>query len=794
MPYDSLDDVPHSIRAALMPSNQTLSPCPSHYSRVSATPSPQPHEPAYDQQVMSSQAVTASSSGLITASLQQQRMHLEIPSDVLLEFQQNAAFDTAILSDLRAAFQELHDRVQHRTSVLGAAATALHDGYTTVMREFMALQGVVQRQAESIEQLATANGSLRTELEQVRVKLSDSQQELSDVKMGFLQWHAQVEAHIANIEGQLSLTGQAQDVQAQRIDDLFRACTEAVGSHDPAARTAIESLAGRMETVEELVKAAAGATESVQKGLCGVNADLEVIQNKQEQMLDRLESIAVQENTPTGAVPQGSGFGVDTNQNMGGAPVLSMTPGAPTNLNHGAVQGTPAPEWDADWTAPGQSSGWDAFDGQWPNVSEPPGLPPILKKPPENTASTSSGIQAPTTSIKEIPNARWKSLNEVPMTLAGTVSADFAEYVARCFKLAQDRHDLQARGDSLPALEPVKGYPSEFESRLVIVLLNVLPDIIKTPALETDENQQGIGSLRLLEELYLRVRPGGLEEQQTLVRFLRNLSPASSAREAIEVLRRWRLAKSRVSALSLPEIPAYEQVKGIMTLLKTLEKRYDALKTRLALVRIHPDIQLGKPNGVTHLLDSVEQELRRLSADETTKDNLNQLHEPTVSKGKGDKGTGKGLTAPKNVEAQRHVPCPYLEPGGCSFGDRCHYKHDLSDKPDKPHPKPRPKPKPAPKKKCIFHKLGFKCKFLHEGPSGASGAAKADGEDTENALVGGDAQQAKGKAKSKPKAKAPAASSFACMIRASISGDARNPWPFLYLPNWNVFVCDLTYE
>ena len=380
------------------------------------------------------------------------------------------------------------------------------------------------------------------------------------------------------------------------------------------------------------------------------------------------------------------------------------------------------------------------------------------------------------------------------MTLAGTVSNDFAEYVLLCFKHAQDRHDRQARGETLPVLEPVKGYPEEFESRLVIVLLKVLPDIIKTPALETDENRQGIGSLRLLEELYLRVRPGGLEEQQTLVKFLRNLSPAASAREAIDVLRRWRLAKNRVSALALPEIPAYEQVKGIMTMLRTLERKYDALKTRLALVRIHPDIQLGKPSGITHLLDTVEQELRRLSADETTKDNLNQVNEPMIAKGKGDKGTGKGHPGPKTVEARRHVLCPCLDkPGGCSFGDRCHYKHD---KPGKPHPKPKPKPKAEPKKKCIFHnrkngcKLGFKCKFLHEGPSGAT--AQADDDGPESTLVGGDAQQAK--AKPKPKAKASAASSFACMFRASTARDARNHWPYLYLPNWNVHVCDLTRE
>ena len=147
------------------------------------------------------------------------------------------------------------------------------------------------------------------------------------------------------------------------------------------------------------------------------------------------------------------------------------------------------------------------------------------------------------------------------LTLASTVSPEFADYVSRCFLKAQERHDQQARGDSLGPIEAVTVFPAEFESRLVVVMLRVLTDDVKTPALEADEGAEGIRSQRLLEELFLQVRPGGLEEQQTLVKFLRNLSPANTAR-AIDILRRWRLAKGRVSSLALPEVPAYKQIKG----------------------------------------------------------------------------------------------------------------------------------------------------------------------------------------------------------------------------------------
>ena len=109
----------------------------------------------------------------------------------------------------------------------------------------------------------------------------------------------------------------------------------------------------------------------------------------------------------------------------------------------------------------------------------------------------------------------WK--NQL-LTLASTVSVDFAEYASRMLKTSMS--------------------PRQGETRLVIVLLKVLPHVIKTPALETDDHKKGIGSLRLLEEMYSGVRPGGLEEQQTMLKLLRNLSPTSSARGAIEVLRR----------------------------------------------------------------------------------------------------------------------------------------------------------------------------------------------------------------------------------------------------------------
>ena len=223
------------------------------------------------------------------------------------------------------------------------------------------------------------------------------------------------------------------------------------------------------------------------------------------------------------------------------------------------------------------------------------------------------------------------------LTIASNVHPRFADFVAMCLKSAQERHNITAQGLQAPPMKPIEGFPAMFESPLVMLLLRILPESVKTPALESDEGGQKIASLRLLEELCLCVRLGGLEQQQTLVRFLRQVSPVSTAREPMELLRRWRLAKSRVASLALPDVPAYEQISGIQKMLKNLEKGYDSLRTRLSLVRIHADVQLVRPQGVTIVLEAVEQELRQIAADEMARSNAGDTaNQPNGNQAKGD--------------------------------------------------------------------------------------------------------------------------------------------------------------
>ena len=521
--------------------------------------------------------------------------------------------------------------------------------------------------------------------------------------------------------------------------------TDAVGKSDPSAKTAMEVLASRLEYLENKARNSDQDAESKQEQIMGLEMELSELQAKHEQLMAYVETL--QSDPPEHFAPTQSAWPDWTWPDQQGMQWPSFQ--APPGLTEQAAG-------PAQATEPAQPQHFQIGSPE-PEVHFKPecddlgasaaGLAAIRGG---ESATAALEFQSAASTVSEnldlIPNERWKCLTEVPTfdpkdgagtpwelglrfdvwkkqfhTLASNVHPKFAEYLLECFKRAQERHDVQAEGRTAPPLLPVTGYPATFESRLVMVLLRVLPEGIKTPALEADEGNQKIYSMRLLEELYLCVRPGGLEEQQTLVRFMRQVAPVATAREAIELLRRWRLAKNRIAPLALPDVPAYEQINGIQKLLRTLEKKYDSLRTRLSLIRIHPDVQLGRPQGVNMALEAVEQELRQIAADEMARSNVGNENSTQGNQAKGsdqkgkDKGKGKG----KQAEAKGNPPKE--TPKGKGKSERPH-------KPDKPE-----KPSAEPKKKCIFHKrksgcrFGDACNYVHEGPSGASQGNQAQG-------------------------------------------------------------------
>ena len=164
MPYDPLDDVPHSVRLNLSGSAQPMddgnlhprtpqrskhNPYPLHFSPVTdGSPDVHQHQhtsapisstwsvghtahphnlQSHNQQVMSptaqpgasaDQAAEASTNfgtSYAQASFMQ-AVRLDVPTAVLQQFAQASALDSSLLDDLRAAVVELHDRMHYRTN------------------------------------------------------------------------------------------------------------------------------------------------------------------------------------------------------------------------------------------------------------------------------------------------------------------------------------------------------------------------------------------------------------------------------------------------------------------------------------------------------------------------------------------------------------------------------------------------------------------------------------------------------------------------------------------------------
>ena len=824
--YDPLDDLPVQFR------RHSASPTLSHFSIITNTPSPEAN--TRNQQVMSpspqaalrmqttpqasTQQMTAEAAATATQALQ---MHVEsdagtmtlrsltsftLQPEHLQELQESILLDQSALQDVRSAIVELSARIQHRTSVLGSmiqgvgvTTQGLQEGCIALETHVAQLASAVQEQQRFMEQLreqsADSSETARVQLDQLRQEVTATLEQQGQGMQGnrrdldqTIQRTAAIEARAETLAGQLeeiaSMSRTMLVVQQEhktRLDTQGQVLySPTTGGNAEELTLVVQRLANKVDSELEFLRSEAATASDTHRE---TRANIMNLDNTMGVVSERLATVEkyVEDRELTSGDATSSG-----------PQIFEMTPGKSPSFGGGS----PLTAWwhEGENDAEAHWSEWSSKraedDHPWGLSVPPPGLPSEFtnKDTSADTAAAPPGEQSPQTAKGKfaVPNAKWKTLQEIPsfnpkdgagspwelalrldvwkrqvLTLAATVQPLFADYVAECFKRAQMRHDRRAAGESLTALVPVTGFPAEYESRLVMVLLRTLPDSVKTPALEADEGHRDIASLRLLEELYLCVRPGGLEEQQALVRFLRNVSPAASARDAIDMLRRWRLAKSRVASLSLPEIPAYEQIKGIQAMIKTLEKRYDSLRTRMSLVRILPDVQLGRPQGVVTLLDTVDAELRQLAADEMSRDLAKEDDSSIVAKGKGkdkggkgkDKGSkgkgkdkdggksgakqGQGGTSSQDsgaADQRKTKPCMWFWTENGCYRKSCPFSHDEKHK---------PKPK-------------------------AAAAPNA------TALVGANDEEGnKGKAKAKPKAKAKASAvtSMIMMAQSNPAGD-----------------------
>ena len=311
------------------------------------------------------------------------------------------------------------------------------------------------------------------------------------------------------------------------------------------------------------------------------------------------------------------------------------------------VQDASSAWWDQTGDEPEHWSTWGRGRTEvdplnpWGLTAPPPGLG--SRRRTSSGRSPSPGARPGNRkSAPEIPNGKWKCLTDLPryhqepgepwelglgfttwkrqiLAVCTTVAPEFATFVEDRFHLAHQRHESRMSGAPIAEAPRLEACFETYEARLVVSLMRILPAEVKDSAVEDAENK--ITSLSLLEELVHQVQPGGQEEVASLLRYMRNLDPVQSARDALECIRRWKLARLRAAALNLPSTAPSEAMRALCTLVKHIEKRSDSLRTRMSLIKLSPDIQRPTELGVQMILETLDKELRQLAADEQLKAN-----------------------------------------------------------------------------------------------------------------------------------------------------------------------------
>ncbi|CAE7661265.1 unnamed protein product [Symbiodinium sp. CCMP2592] len=683
---------------------------PDHYSPVTdAVPSPDlnivhrrdltHYDAAHNQQVMSPRAphsnpagVTESPSPLQTATLVQ-ATRLEIPTSILQQFAQAASLDATLLHDIRAAVVELNDRMQYRSNILGDACVTLHSGYNAMVDNLDRLQQGMEAHSRTLACLMNENQSLKQQIDSTREQLTQSRRK-PRLQCWAKQWQAQVEAHIVTIQNNLDAgfrkaSSEKDDLQTRltlleqackrndgRLDDLVQ---KGLGEHDGAVMPEVRA---EMDTLGTTVCEHMQRLDEMFQDVAGLHASVATMSDRQAAMEQNLEVL---------------------HQTWEAYALHSDLLEGENIVDEAGINEYEAEWWAADPCMPRghQTENLDTAAGPQP-AEHPPGLevqqdgsrelPSAAEPKPEHgsVASVTAGA---------IPLGRWKLLQDVPLlnlgsgepwelgmrlrtwikqveTISSTIAGSFGDYVKNQFQIADQRHQRRSSGlVSLEALREVPLADLENENRLVLLLIRWIPSELKQGVLEKNDESEPIRAVDLLEGVLETLQPGGAAEMQSLNAFVRSLQPASTAKEALSTLRRWRLARTRATSLSLPQVAPYEELKALETLVRNLERRHDRFRTMLGLLRTQPDIIRPTVTGVESMVALIDQQLQLLSADEHVKNNRQNEPDSQAAKGKGGgkgKGDGKG-----NGGSAATKPCPFLKKfGSCKFGEKCKFKHE----------------------------------------------------------------------------------------------------------------------
>ena len=225
----------------------------------------------------------------------------------------------------------------------------------------------------------------------------------------------------------------------------------------------------------------------------------------------------------------------------------------------------------------------DAVD-EWLDQEEDPQV--VQSAPAEPPGLKISGAK--------IPAGQWKLIKDFPKLTIPTgepwekgmvfrqwcteaaslaISPSFAQFSRKRVQEGQTNYEKRLRDGCESTLPVIHQDEREMETRLSLALLKAIPSSLKQPALEKGTPNEAVSTIALMETVSEVLMPGGITEQVSLQRFLRQLPTASSCKELLATLRRWRLAKQLADHLGVPEQAPHESIAALNSLCQQLEKK-----------------------------------------------------------------------------------------------------------------------------------------------------------------------------------------------------------------------------
>ena len=682
--YDPLDDVPLSIRQSMVVQPQ---PSPS-YSVITDRMTPEGHP---QSQVMSPNAHNTASPLLIQAAAAtadqvqlrfQQMLQIQAPADFvrMLHAGQTVNSDAKPVKDVQNNVHRIATELETRTERLASCLSSLTSDMETLRLQSEQLyktandhHGFLKNADSKLSDLFNRLSQLEnavTQLSRSQVTFESSIQTRLDIleqeSTNLQTIHSSTDAlsdEVASMRATLSrLEAMQSDQEGRariRYEELMKSITsgqERSSDLDTRLKLAMERIVGSERLCEKLRQADASLEAQFQQLRGHIGDQSQQQQQPHQQQQQRQASVS-------------------SDSSQSDAPQTPKVDKKPVEFQMTLQMDDVT--WQVDTTA-----GWYDADGAertetGPKIgitTAPPGLPTHLKK------------------AVEVPQSSWKLLKDMPRLNASATEAwergvsfkqwstemaaiseaihpSFAMYFRRKLDEGRARYEKrleQGFDEPPPAVRPED---RELETRLSLALLKILPNKMKTHALERGNTMDGISVAALLEAIYEHMTPGGIREKNSLLQYLRSPPSSNTGEELTATLRRYRLAQQRAKHLDIPQQAAHETIAALDIMVKPLERKHQPLSVRLGILRLQSNIQIPTPDGVELCLKVLEAEAIKLQAEDISKPKGNKLdnEEYSIPNANQAAAGGKGGTR----------LCAYFNTArGCLKGAECEFRHE----------------------------------------------------------------------------------------------------------------------